>query len=321
MSFLARVTTGKFLLPIFGILYGTEGIGKTTFGAQLPKVIFLGPETANLFDVARLPKPMSWEEILSQLAELGSVAHPYSSLCIDSLDWCENLLLKFICEREKVNSLQEIPWGGGPGMLLGEWMNLINACLYLRETKKMNVLMLAHFQVKSFNDPLTALPYDRYSMKMHEKSSALFREAVDFVFFATNKNYSNSTQKKATKGKGYGGDVRIVYTEKRATHDAKNRFSLPLELPLDFNEIMAKVGSADIDKIKVISKEIEDIIMDIQDVAFKHLADQSYQKVKNSFQGLELLKNRINTRLNQQGENSDGTNNRTNKNLQETQPA
>ncbi len=57
------VRTGRIEKPIRVLMYGTDGVGKTTFAADAPGPVFLAAEdgTAQL-DVARFPEP---EEIVS----------------------------------------------------------------------------------------------------------------------------------------------------------------------------------------------------------------------------------------------------------------
>ena len=44
------------------VIYGPEGIGKSTFASQFPEPVFIDTEgSTNSMDVARLPKPTSWQ--------------------------------------------------------------------------------------------------------------------------------------------------------------------------------------------------------------------------------------------------------------------
>lgn len=294
-KFLAKITTGKIVEPLFGIIYGVEGIGKTTFGAQMPKVIFMGPEAATKFDVARFPRPESFQDVIEQIKELTEQTHEFKSLCVDSLDWVEHLLHDDMKKKEKVNAVEDC--GGGYGKWVGvankHWLELIKALQDLREKRKMNIVLLAHFHVKTFHDPSTPLPYDRYMMKMNEKAAAIFREAVDFVFFANFKTQSFSADSRAKKGRGIGGEARIVYTEKRPSHDAKNRFSLPVEMPFDYNEIAKKINESDADQLTTLQNEVRDIIVDIQDADLKKKAEETFEKTKGNLESLKLVKNRL----------------------------
>ena len=49
------------------VIYGWEGIGKSTFASQFPDPVFIDTEgSTNSMDVARLPKASSWQMILQR---------------------------------------------------------------------------------------------------------------------------------------------------------------------------------------------------------------------------------------------------------------
>lgn len=301
-KFLSLVTKGKVVEPIFGIVYGDEGVGKTTLGAGLPDVIFAGPEAAKRFNVARLPTPSSYHDLLAQIKELITEDHPYKSLCLDSLDWIELLLHDTVKKDQRQSSIEDC-FGG-----YGKWVNglialhkqLIDLLIELKEKRGMHIMLLAHYQVKAFNNPMTALPYDRYMMKLsHEKHSSLWREAVDFVFLATYDTSSYSSDKNAKKGRGLGGEARVVYTEKRASHDAKNRLGLPYKLPLDITEILKRINETDADQLITLQKEYEGMLLDIQDPTLLEQAKTQFEKHKNNGDALRMVMNRLKAAMGQ----------------------
>jgi hypothetical protein len=147
--------------------------------------------------------------------------------------------------------------------------------------------MTSHYHVKVFNDPATHLPYDRYTLKLAEKTAALFREWVDCVLFANFETFSTSDNKKAVKGKGISTGVRKLYCEKRAAYDAKNRFGLPESINLDYEEFirLATVIKPDL------KKDIEALLLDITD---KELLEKIKASMINADDNkLTQIKNRI----------------------------
>lgn len=72
------------------VIYGPEGIGKTTFASQFPEPIFIDTEgSTKALDVARLPKPTSWTMLFEEIRYI--MAHPEGccTLVIDTIDWAE----------------------------------------------------------------------------------------------------------------------------------------------------------------------------------------------------------------------------------------
>ena len=74
MSLLAQVTTAREVIPNEALppvrmnIQGTDGIGKSTFGAGAPNAIFIQAEDGLNFieGVARFPLANEWKDILDQ---------------------------------------------------------------------------------------------------------------------------------------------------------------------------------------------------------------------------------------------------------------
>lgn len=262
MSILSQVTKGKVHQPFLGIVSGVDGVGKTTFAAQMPNVVFVGPEmgTANL-DVSRLPVTESLAQLYSQLDALASEPHDFQSVAVDAIDGIEPLIwedLVFKAGSSKIKSIEDFGYGKGYVAALDEWRKLIGKLNVLRDKRKMNVILIAHVHVKAAKDPTVIEDYDRYQLKLNDKAAALLREWVDCVFFA---NFETLTAKdKQGKTRAFGDGARYLFTERRAGFDAKNRFGLPFQLNLDWNELSEHLGAANPDDPAVIRHTIEQLI-------------------------------------------------------------
>ena len=68
MKLLEQVKSGKAAAPRRVMLYGTHGIGKSTFGAMSPKPIFLQTEDGlGEIDCDKLPLTESFEQAIAAL--------------------------------------------------------------------------------------------------------------------------------------------------------------------------------------------------------------------------------------------------------------
>jgi len=229
---LKNVKKGRLETPLCVVLYGSEGVGKSTFSADAPKPIFLGAEdgTAHL-DIARFPVPQKWEECVEALDVLQDEAHDYKSVVIDTADWIEPLIHDFVCREGGKKSIEDFGYGKGYASALDNWRELTKKLDALR-ARGMNVIVLAHAQVKTFRNP-AGDDYDRYELKLHGKASALLKEWANAVLFA---NYKTYTREKEGRVRAMGDGSRVVFTEHRPAWDAKNRYGLPYELPLSWTE-------------------------------------------------------------------------------------
>src|SRR6516162_9733210 len=229
---LSTISRGKRPRHIFALVYGTDGVGKSTMCSHAPNPIFIGAEKGTeQLDVARFPQTDSIGELLAQVRALQTEKHEFDSVVVDSLDWVEPLIWKAVCDEGKVETIEQYAGGYGKGYVraLDLWRTLLRELSVLNE--RMHVLLIGHAQIKSFQDPELPTAYDRYQLKINDKAAALVREAADAVLFA---RFETALVKTNGKTRAYGEGNRIMYTESRPGWDAKNRFNLPFCMPLDW---------------------------------------------------------------------------------------
>lgn len=253
---LASVTRGVVHKPLRVLLYGSDGVGKTTFAAGMPTPIFLGPEDGtSTIDVARFPVPRDWLDVKDAVAELTNEPHEYGTLAIDTLDWLEPLLWEHVCRTAGVKSIEAVGGGYGKGYVaaLDEWRSLLASLDRLRDQRGMHVILLAHAWIRTFKNPDPDQgDYDRYELKLHAKASGLLKEWSDAVLFA---NYETLTTTKGGRTRGISSGARLVYTERRAQWDAKNRYGLPETLPLSWDDLEAAMSKGEVRSVEALSAE------------------------------------------------------------------
>jgi len=233
---LTNISRGQQVLPPRIVIYGPHGVGKTTFGAGAPKPILLPLEDgAGMLDIPRFPQLKTYGEVTEAITALHDEASDFQTLVVDSLDWLQPLVWAETCLRNKWDDIEKPGYGKGYIAADDIWRELFSGFVSLRETKNMAVILLAHCEVKTFQDP-SADPYDRYQIKLQTRAAAIVQEWADMVGFATFKVYTTEKtgafNKKVTRGIGQG--ERVLYTEERPSHYAKNRYALPYELPLAY---------------------------------------------------------------------------------------
>ena len=298
---LANVTRGKMKLPHLLLLYGPDGVGKSTFGAQAPNSIFLGPEkgTMNL-DVARFPTPKSWSDVMTALDELGNSKHDYKSLVIDTLDWLEPLCYSHICKTYEVTNIEKAAGGYGKGYreALNEMVEFRHKLSFLRENKGVNIILLAHSKVVTFEDPTTDHGYSRYELKLQDSANvsirSMWREYVDAVLFCNFETFSKGEGKQA---RGVTTRDRKMWTERDAGFDAKNRFGLPFEMPLDFKVYDAAVHLTPEEKTTDVIDRIVALAAKIKDEKLKATVMEQVEKHSQNQQQLTKIEERLKTKL------------------------
>lgn len=252
---LASLVRGRLVQPTRVVLYGVEGIGKSTFGASAPRPIFLGAEdgTAQL-DVARFPRPESFPEVLEALRTLTREQHDFGTLVLDTLDWVEPLIWQHICERDGKANIEDYGFAKGYVAALDEWRRLLAGIEEMRRAKPMHVVLVAHSWIKPFKNP-QGDDFDRYEMKMHAKAAGLVKEWADCVLFANYEQFAKRDEK-TKRVRGVDTGARLLFTERRAAYDAKNRYSLPSELPLSWSDFWAAVQAGQVAPAEDIRAEV-----------------------------------------------------------------
>ncbi len=238
MTLMQHIQSGRRPAPRRVMLYGTAGIGKTTFGSMAPKPIFVATEDGlGEIECDCFPLAESFDHAMQALAELYTEKHTYQTVVIDTLDWLERLIWSDVCQKKGVESIEDIGYAKGYTFALTQWREILTGLDALRNERGMLVVLLAHARIERFENPETET-YDRYVPRLHKLASAIVQEWCDEVLFATYKVHTKVTDEGfgRKKAKGIGTGERILRTTERPAHVATNRLGLPDELPLDWNE-------------------------------------------------------------------------------------
>lgn len=233
------IRTEVKLKPPRILLHGVHGVGKTTFGASAPHPIIIQTEDGLAgLSVPHFDLASDLDTVFSQMTALIKQDHEYKTLVVDTIDWLEKLIWDKIVSDHKTNisDISEIGYGKGYAMALQYWSRFVNGLDKIRD-KGMVVLLLAHNEVKHF-DPPDGDGYDRYQVKLHKAASAKIEEWADCVLFANYKVYVTESN---GKSKGTGAGERVLYTSERPAWKAKNRYNLPLEMPMDMDNLLKTI--------------------------------------------------------------------------------
>ncbi len=251
MSLLEQVQRGRAPMPPRIMLYGIEGIGKSTFASQAPAPIFVPTEDGlSEINCERFPLAKNTDDVLTALAELHVEPHDYQTVVIDSLDWSERLIFDDLCRQYNVTSIEKVDGGYARGytLALTHWRKVLDALNRLRNDRGMVVICIAHAKVEKFEDPESSA-YDRYSPRLHKHATALVCEWSDAVLFATRKFRTQTEDagfnRKRTIANAIGkdGGERILRCVGGPSCIAKNRFGIAEELPLSWAAFMAALSN------------------------------------------------------------------------------
>ena len=175
MGMLENIKTGKIKKPYLILMQGVDGVGKSTWASEAPSPIFLGNEDGtNYLDVARMPTPKTFKDVMQGISELTEGKHEYKTLVIDSLDWMETLAWAHVCSENNWKNIEDPGYGKGYTIVLDTWKKMITALAMLREKRGMNIILIAHTLVKPFNDPNLPAPLRQIHYQNARQSSGTF---------------------------------------------------------------------------------------------------------------------------------------------------
>lgn len=222
------------------VIYGPEGIGKSTFASRFPDPVFIDTEGSTKdMDVARTPAPSSWQMLLDQVRYFISRPDMLKTLVIDTTDWAEQMCSAAVCGQYRKGGIEEFGYGKGYTYLQEEFGKLLNLLTELVEQKGIHVVLTAHAKMRKFEQPDELGAYDRWEMKLTKQVAPMVKEWADMVLFANYKTMVvNVDGQGAQKGKNkVQGGRRVMYTTHHSCWDAKNRYGLPEEVDFDFSAI------------------------------------------------------------------------------------
>ncbi|GAA4879537.1 ATP-binding protein [Paenibacillus vulneris] len=142
----SRDLRGKIVLK-----YGEYKTGKTSNAVKFPKPLLLAAEKGyNALNGVKAQPINKWSDFKTVLKQLRNpkAQEVYETVILDTVDIFFDLCEKYICSREGVDKIGEIPFGAGYGMLEKEYDEALREIPLLG----FGLVMISHSEDKEFND-------------------------------------------------------------------------------------------------------------------------------------------------------------------------
>ena len=224
-----KITKGKRATAKRVVLHGVEGIGKSTLASQFPRALVLDTEDGtNHLDVDRVTIG-NYLEADEAMLSIARDSQGYQFVVVDTGDWLERMIIQHIVDKSNKRSIEDFGFGKGYTMVaetVGRFLGLCDSVV----DRGVGVVIVCHTTVKRCSPPDMDEGYDRFELKLTKQTAPLIKEWADAILFANYKTRLVEGEDGRTRARG--GKERVLYTERSAAWDAKNRYGLPPELPM-----------------------------------------------------------------------------------------
>lgn len=234
-----NITSGKLPGAKKIVIYGPEGIGKSTLASRFPDPLFIDTEDSTKdMDVKRLDKPSSWTMLLEEIKFVRDTPGICQTLVLDTADWAEQMEIDELLKQNQKSGIEDFGYGKGYTYSAERFGKMLNLMGEVTE-RGINIVITAHAQLRKVELPEEMGAYDHWEMKTSKKVAPLIREWADAVLFLNYKvNVINVDNQGAAKGKNKAqGGRRVIHTNHTPFWDAKNRYGMPDELPLEWESL------------------------------------------------------------------------------------
>jgi len=234
---LEGLRSGKRIRPRRTLIYGVEGIGKTTFGTRAPKPIVICTDEDGVDDIdCESVIKRSYNDLLKTIAWLIQAPHGFETAVFDTLNGIEKLIYDMYCEQHSLKSIDQIDYSKGKKLCMPMWRVIREGLTELREKRNMGIILVAHAGIEKFKDPENE-SYDRWVPAIYHMPGEMWRRWCDEVFFASFETVIKSTDEgfNQTRSQGIGQGTRILRTSARPAFVAKNRlYGMEHEIDLSY---------------------------------------------------------------------------------------
>jgi DNA polymerase III delta prime subunit len=237
-------TTAK--LPPIGVIHGQPGIGKTTLAQNFPNPIFCQTEDGcpSGLEIETFGLCETFASVVEAIKYLGKEQHNYQTAVFDSLDKLEPLVLAAVCADRGYASIESPGYGKGYVEADHFWFDFLRGCEWLRRSRGMIIVLIAHSEITTVNDPRVA-SYTSYQLRLHKRARALVEDSADLIGFLATDVIIKSEQGGfgKTRARADGGSTRWLHCEGRPAFVAKNRYGMPerIQIPQRF-DFMSTLG-------------------------------------------------------------------------------
>lgn len=174
-SVISRDLKGKYIA-----IYGREKVGKSTFGARLPRALFCNFEVGtNFLSVKKqnIDKWSTFKLVLRQL-EMPKAHDYYDTVVIDTVGQAYTLCEEYICAQNGVQKLGDIPYGRGYADCKKEFESALRKITMLG----FGICCICHSEIKKESGPNDTV-IETVAPAMPSRAADVVNRLVDIIAY------------------------------------------------------------------------------------------------------------------------------------------
>ena len=248
-------------------LYGGWKTGKTTIAAKFPKALLLAFEKgyAAIPGVMALPIN-SWSDfkrVLRQLKE-PQAQTMYETIIIDTADIAYDLCTKYVCANNNADSVSDIPYGKGYGMIEKEFDEALRTIVQLN----FGLVIISHDTDKVFTDE-SKQQYNKIVPTLDKRANNICARLCDII------GYSRSVEDES------GNLVTKLFMRGTPRYEAGSRFKYtPDVIDFTYQNLVNAIADA-IDQ--QMAEEGKDLFTDKRENVHQENVNKDFDELMNEF--------------------------------------
>lgn len=248
-------------------LYGGWKTGKTTIAAKFPKALLLAFEKgyAAIPGVMALPIN-SWSDfkrVLRQLKE-PQAQEMYETIIIDTADIAYDLCTKYVCANNNADSVSDIPYGKGYGMIEKEFDEALRTIVQLN----FGLVIISHDTDKVFTDE-SKQQYNKIVPTLDKRANNICARLCDII------GYSRSVEDES------GNLVTKLFMRGTPRYEAGSRFKYtPDVIDFTYQNLVNAIADA-IDQ--QMAEEGKDLFTDKRENVHQENVNKDFDELMNEF--------------------------------------
>jgi hypothetical protein len=225
-SVISKDLKGKYIA-----IYGREKVGKTTFGARLPRALFCNFEVGtNFVSGVRAQKISKWSDFKLVLKQLEQPrAHDiYDTVVIDTVGQAYTLCEEFTCAQAGVQKLGDVPYGAAYASCKKEFESALRKITMLG----FGICCICHSEVKKESGPDETI-IETVAPAMPSRAADVVNRLVDIIAYI-DVSYDEN-----------GKAIRNFVTRRTPTIMAGSRLPyLDAVIPFSYDSLVDAIGRA-----------------------------------------------------------------------------